>query len=73
MRIPILGAEIDERFSRHRQRSTSLAGMAGALMAAGLFAYRYYVNGIVSWDLVLVVCTIGAVKLALMAWYFLTE
>ena len=43
------------------------------VMAAGLFAYRYYVNGVVSWDLVVVVCTIGAVKLALMAWYFITE
>ena len=73
MRIPILGTEVDERFFRHRQRSTSLAGMAGALMAAGLFAYRYYVNGVFSWDLVVVVCTIGAVKLALMVWYFLTE
>ena len=73
MRIPILGIEIDERFLRHRQRSTSLAGMAGALMAAGLFAYRYFANGVVSWDLVIVVCTIAAVKMVLMAWYFLTE
>jgi len=73
MKIPILGTEIDERFFRHRQRSTSIAGIAGACVAAGLFEYRYFVNGILSWDLVAVLVTIVAVKLALMAWYFLTE
>ena len=73
MRIPILGIEIDERFFRHRQRSTSLAGIAGAWVAAGLFAYHYYAQGTWSWDLLIVVMAIGAVKLALMAWYFLTE
>ena len=73
MRVPILGTEIDERFLRHRQRSTSVAGMAGALMAAALYAYQYFANGVIRWDLLIVVCTMGAVKLALMAWYFLTE
>ncbi len=73
MRIPILGIEIDERFFRHRQRSTSVGGLAGAWVAAGLFAYRYYVNGIWSWDLIAVVLTMGAVKLVLMTFYFLTE
>jgi uncharacterized membrane protein YeaQ/YmgE (transglycosylase-associated protein family) len=73
MKIPILGTEIDERFFRHRQRSTSLAGIVGAWVAAGIFAYRYYVQGIWSGDLMAVVLTIGAVKLVLMAWFFLTE
>jgi hypothetical protein len=71
--MKILGIEIDERFFRHRQRSTSLGGIAGAWVAAGLFAYRYYVHGIWNWDLLAVVMTMGAVKLALMSWYFLTE
>jgi len=73
MRIPILGTEIDERFLRHRQRSTSIAGLAGAWMAAALYAYQYFAKGLIRWDLLIVVCTMGAVKLALMAWYFLTE
>jgi fatty acid desaturase len=73
MRIPILGIEIDERFFRHRQRSTSIAGLAGAWVAAGLLAYRYFTQGIVSWDLFAVLMTLGVVKLALMVWYFLTE
>lgn len=73
MKVPILGTEIDERFWRHRQRSTSFAGLAGAWVAAGIFAYRYFAHGIFSWDLVAVVMTMGAVKMALMTWYFLTE
>ena len=73
MRIPILGTEIDERFFRHRQRSTSFAGLAGAWVAIGIAAYRYFTRGVVSWDLLGVVATMGAVKLALMAWYFKTE
>lgn len=73
MKIPILGTEIDERFFRHRQRSTSLAGLAGAWVAVGLFAYRYFVDGILNWDLIIVVCAMGAIKLLLMAWFFTTE
>lgn len=73
MRIPILGTEIDERFLRHRQRSTSLGGIAAVVVAVGLFEYRYFVNGFVSWDLLAVAVTMVGVKLALMAWYFFTE
>lgn len=73
MRVPILGTEIDERFFRHRQRSTSFAGLAGAWVAMGIVAWRYFTKGVVSWDLLAVVATMGAVKFALMAWYFTTE
>jgi hypothetical protein len=73
MKIPILGTDLDERFFRHRQRSTSIAGLAGAWVGVGLFAYRYFANGMLNWDLLIVVTAMGAVKLALMAWYFKTE
>jgi hypothetical protein len=73
MKIPILGVAIDERFLEHRRRSTSLAGIIGGIVAVGLFAYRYYVDHLWSWDLFAVAATIAAVKLALMAWYLLTD
>ncbi|HET9634535.1 MAG TPA: hypothetical protein VFP26_01275 [Gemmatimonadaceae bacterium] len=73
MKIPILGTEIDERFFRHRQRSTSFAGLAGAWVAMGIVVYRYFTWRVVSWDLLAVVATMGAVKLALMTWFFITE
>lgn len=73
MRIPNLGALVDERFLKHRQRSTSLASMIGGMVAVGLFAYRYFIDGIWSWDLLAVALTIVVVKWALMTWYFLTD
>jgi hypothetical protein len=73
MKIPILGRAIDERFLNHRLRSTSLGGIIGGLVAICLFGYRFYFNHVWSWDLFAVAVTIVGVKLAVMAWYFLTD
>jgi hypothetical protein len=70
MAVPILGRTIDERFLHHRLRSTSMGGIAGGLMALGLFSYRYYAGHFWSWDLFAVIATILLVKLSMMAWYF---
>ena len=69
----ILGVVIDERFLRHRQQSTSIAGIAGGVLALCLFAYRFYIDHVWSWDLLAVGLTFVGVKLALMTWYFLTD
>ena len=42
-------------------------------MAIGLFAYRYFVGGVWSWDLFAVGATIAVVKLVLLTWYLLTD
>jgi hypothetical protein len=73
MRIPFLGIEIDERFLEHRRRSTSIASIVGGFVAIGLFAYRYYVDGVWSWDLFAVAAAIVVVKLSLMGWYLSTK
>jgi hypothetical protein len=73
MIIPIPIGEPDERFLMHRLKSTSIAGVIGGLVATGLFAYRFYVNDVWSWDLLSVAVTIAAVKLAAMAWYHFTD
>jgi hypothetical protein len=73
MRIPILGTVVDERFLAHRQRSTSLAGFAGALVAIGWFWYRLFSTGIWRWDLLSVAIAMVVVKWALMLWYYLTD
>lgn len=59
---------IDERYLAHRLRSTSIAGTMGGLVAAGLFAYRYFVDHRWSWDLLAVVVTIIVVKYAVFFW-----
>ena len=68
-RIPILGQFVDERFLEHRRRSTSVAGMAGALVALVIFEYRIFAKHLVSWDLLAILATMVAVKMALMIWY----
>jgi hypothetical protein len=71
--VSILSRAIDERFLTHRRRSTSLAGVIGGMLATCLFAYRYYVDHLWSWDLLAVSLTIVVVKLSLMTWYLLTD
>ena len=71
--MSILGRLFDERFFAHRQRSTSLMGLAGAALAGGLFLYRMYVDHVVSWDLFAVLATMAAVKLGAMAWFHANE
>jgi hypothetical protein len=73
MKIPILGRAVDERFLNHRLRSSSIAGIIGAVLAIVLFEYHFYVNRIWSWDLFAVATTFVAVKLGMMAWYLLTD
>jgi hypothetical protein len=73
MKIPILGTIIDERFLNRRLKSTSLGGIAGAVVAVGLFEYRYFVNHSWSWDLFAVAATIAGVKMAVMGWYLITD
>ena len=73
MTVPILGAAIDERFLTHRRKSTSIAGMTVAVLALLVFAYRYYVNHVWSWDLLAVGVTFVAVKLGLMLWFHWTD
>ena len=65
----LLSRLFDERFLAHRLRSTSTAGIAGAVMAVLLFEYRYFVNHVASWDLAAICVTFVVVKITLMLWY----
>lgn len=73
MNLPGRGLRVDERFLNHRLRSTSLGGVIGGALAICLFAYRYYVDHVWSWDLLAVGLTVVGVKLAALLWYRLTD
>ena len=73
MNIRIVGKSIDERFLQHRMRSTSYAGIAVAVGALCIFAYRFYVRHVWNWDLLGVGIAFVVIKLALMAWYHFTD
>jgi hypothetical protein len=73
MKLPILGATIDERFLQHRLRSSSLGGIAGGVLAIGLFEYHLLRQHNYRWELLAVGATMVVVKLAAMAWYHFTD
>ena len=73
MKVPVLGIEIDERFLTHRQRSTSIGGMAGAVVAGGLFLYRLIAEHVRSWDLFAVLAAMVVVKLSVLLWSRYTD
>jgi hypothetical protein len=73
VKIPILGTIVDERFLNRRLKSSSIGGIAGAVVAVGLFEYRYFVKHFWSWDLLAVALTMVGVKMSVMAWYWITD
>jgi hypothetical protein len=50
-----------------------VAGVIGGVFAILLFAWRFYINHIWSWDILAIALTIVGVKMAMMAWYFITD
>jgi hypothetical protein len=73
MKLANLGPAIDERFLTHRLRSTSMAGIVGGAVSTLLWAYRFYVSHIWSWDLLAVSLTIVGVKMSMLLWYRVTD
>jgi hypothetical protein len=73
MKLPRLPAAIDEGFLAHRQRSTSWAAYAGALVAGGLYYWRYFVDGVIRLDLLCVLAAMVAAKLAVLAYLRFTD
>ena len=73
MNIPFLGRAIDEWFFARRQKSTSVAGVIGGVSAILLFAWRFYINHIWSWDVLAIALIFVGVKMAMMTWYFFTD
>jgi hypothetical protein len=71
--MKILGRTVDERFLQHRRRSTSVAGIVGAILSVVLFEYRYFVNHVCSWDLLAVALTFVVIKMGMMTWYWLKD
>ena len=73
MKLPVIGSTIDERFLAHRLRSSSLAGLAAALVTAVLFFRVLVALDRIRWDLFAILATAAVVKLAVLAWYRFTD
>jgi hypothetical protein len=72
MSLP-LPAFVDERFLKHRLRSTSNAGIASAALALVIFLYRYYHDHLFRGDLLAVGITFVILKYSLLFWYRRTD
>ena len=65
----ILRGVVDERFLMHRLRATSIASMAGVVLAMGLFAFHYIRDHVWNWELFSIGAVMAFVKQGLMVWY----
>lgn len=73
MRIPLIGVNLDERFLEHRRRSTSLASIAGAFTAGGIWEYDWFARHFCNWPLLWVIIAMFVVKFSAMTWYHFTD
>ena len=64
---------VDERFLRHRLRSTSHAGIAAASLALLLVLYRYLHDGTLDLDLLAIGAVFVILKYVLLFWYHRTD
>jgi ABC-type phosphate/phosphonate transport system permease subunit len=64
---------MDERYLMHRLRSTSLAGIVGAVAIGSWILYQFYAKDIFRWDLFGILMLIGLVKIGAMIYYRRTD
>jgi hypothetical protein len=64
---------IDERFLRHRLKSTSVAGITATAAALLMFLYHVWFDHRWSWELLSIGLINVAVKLSLMTWYHFND
>ncbi|MEO8431129.1 MAG: hypothetical protein ABI592_06430 [Acidobacteriota bacterium] len=67
--MPRLPAFVDERFLDHRRRSLSAGGLAGVMVAMGLFLYHLIHDHVMSRDLLAVGIVAVIVKYAVLVWH----
>jgi hypothetical protein len=60
---------IDERFLLHRYKSTSHAGIAGAVLMGAWIAYEALRKDVIRWDFVFIMVVMIVVKWGFMLWY----
>ena len=64
---------IDERYLMHRLRSTSLAGVVGAVLMGVWFLYQLYGKQVHRWDLLVILGAMALVKLGAILYFRLTD
>jgi hypothetical protein len=60
---------MDERFFLHRYKSSSHAAMVGAAGMGGLFFYDLIANGVIRWDLEIILGAMVVTKLGFLLYF----
>ena len=64
---------IDERYLLHRLRSTSLAGVVGAILIGGWFFYQFLTRQVLRWDLFVILAVMAVIKVSAVTYYRMTD
>lgn len=65
--------DVDERFIMHRYYSTRIAMIVGTIVLAGWFFYEQFINGVLRWDLFIILMVIAVTKVLAMIYFRITH
>jgi len=57
---------VDERFIAHRYKATRLATAVGVVLMVGFFFYGHLADGVIRWDLLIILCAMAVTKVVAM-------
>lgn len=69
----VAALDVDERFVMHRYYSTRIAMIVGSILLVGWFLYENFVNGILRWDLFVIVMAMAVTKVGAMIYFRITH
>ncbi|MGD8698268.1 MAG: hypothetical protein PVJ43_03190 [Gemmatimonadales bacterium] len=69
----VAALDVDERFIMHRYYSTRIAMIVGMVVLAGWFFYEHFINGVLRWDLFIILMVIAVTKVLAMIYFRITH
>lgn len=69
----VASLDVDERFVMHRYYSTRIAMIVGMILLVGWFLYEQFINGVLRWDLFVIVMVIALTKVGAMIYFRITH
>ena len=69
----VAALDVDERFVMHRYYSTRIAMIVGMILLVGWFSYENFINGVLRWDLFIILMAIAVTKVLAMIYFRITR
>ena len=69
----VAALDVDERFVMHRYYSTRIAMIVGMILLVGWFSYENFINGVLRWDLFIILMAIAVTKVLAMLYFRITR